>query len=401
VVGALLAGFLYFGLSVGAQGVLWAELVQALGIGKGAFGVAQLVPPLVAICLLLRGGPLSARLGKRRLAVASLLALGGASLILALAPALAPSLGSGFWALVVALAILGLGMGLFETAVNGAAMDWESSGGRPLLNALHAGYSAGAVGGATGAGLLLGLGWRPEGILFLLALLGPVLAGATRAVSFPVPAGLPARHAPGAPSVGAPPVGAPPVGMRQIFNRPLLLLAAIAALGSVGESVANLWSVIYLSELGAGALAGGAAFALANAAMLAGRVLNAPLVARHGARPSLLLSGAGLLLASGLLLLPGVPLAVAGFALTGLAVAGIVPTTLSAAGRLAPGHSGAVSGGLMAAVYLAFAVCPPLVGWLAERTSLQAALLVVGLSGAGILGLTLGAGAGREKYYSR
>ncbi|HEX2325124.1 MAG TPA: MFS transporter, partial [Chloroflexota bacterium] len=169
----------------------------------------------------------------------------------------------------------------------------------------------------------------------------------------------------------------------------------IAALGSVGESVANLWSVIYLSELGAGALAGGAAFALANAAMLAGRVLNGPLVARHGARPSLLLSGAGLLLASGLLLLPGVPLAVAGFALIGLAVAGIVPTTLSAAGRLAPGHSGAVSGGLMAAVYLAFAVCPPLVGWLAERASLQAALLVVGLSGAGILGLTLGAGAGR------
>jgi hypothetical protein len=74
-------------------------------------------------------------------------------------------------------------------------------------------------------------------------------------------------------------------------------------------------------------------------------------VARYGARASLLLSGAGLLLAAGLLLLPGVPLAVTGFAFTGLAVAGIVPTTLSAAGRLAPGHSGAVSGGLMAAVY--------------------------------------------------
>jgi MFS family permease len=165
--------------------------------------------------------------------------------------------------------------------------------------------------------------------------------------------------------------------------------------------VANLWSVIYLSELGAGAVAGGAAFALANAVMLAGRVLNAPLVARYGARASLLLSGAGLLLAAGLLLLPGVPLAVTGFALTGLAVAGMVPTTLSAAGRLAPGHSGAVSGGLMAAVYLAFTVTPPLVGWLAERASLQAALLVVGLSGAGILGLTLGAGAGRGKNYSR
>ena len=164
--------------------------------------------------------------------------------------------------------------------------------------------------------------------------------------------------------------------------------------------MANLWSVIYLAELGAGSLLGGAAFALANAAMLAGRLVNARVVARLGTATSLHLSGAGLILASAILFLPGlpwlpgddptgrVPLAVAGFGLLGLAVAGVVPTALTAGARLVPGNSGAVAGALMTAVYLAFVVAPPLVGWLAEASSLRAALLVVALSGVGILALT-------------
>ena len=245
VVGALLAGFLYLGLSVGAQGVLWAEVVQALGIGKGAFGAAQLVPPLVAICLLLRGGPLSARLGKRRLAVASLLALGGASLILALAPTW-PHLGSGFWALVVALAVLGAGMGLFETAVNGAAMDWESEQRAPPPQRpprrLQRGGRGGGHRGRAAARPRLAPGRDPPPP-------GPPRPGPGR--------GHPGRLLPGP---GRPPAGTTPRAPQvprlrcgSLFRGPLLLLAAIAALGSVGESVANLWSVIYLSELGAGA----------------------------------------------------------------------------------------------------------------------------------------------------
>jgi fucose permease len=155
--------------------------------------------------------------------------------------------------------------------------------------------------------------------------------------------------------------------------------------------VANLWSVIFLRERGAGAVAGGATFALTNATMFAGRLANATLVARFGALASLRLSGAGLVLATTLLLLPGgVPGAVAGFALLGLAIAGVIPTVLSAGARRLPGQSGAVAGGLMAACYVAFIVAPPLVGALAERFSLPAALLVLGLGGLGILALARG-----------
>lgn len=114
-----------------------------------------------------------------------------------------------------------------------------------------------------------------------------------------------------------------------------------------------------------------------------------------GPRASLRASGAGLLLAGGLLMLPGgVPLAVAAFALLGLAVAGVVPTVLSAGARLAPGRSGALAAGMLAAVYVSFMVGPPLIGWLAELFSLQAALLTLALSGLGILWLAPRAASG-------
>ncbi|MFN8569467.1 MAG: hypothetical protein U0Z44_18530 [Kouleothrix sp.] len=144
--------------------------------------------------------------------------------------------------------------------------------------------------------------------------------------------------------------------------------------------------MIYLHDLGADVLIGGATFALFNGAMFAGRVANSWVVGRWGARASLLASGVGLVLANALLLPGNVALAVVGFVLMGLAVAGVVPTVLSAGAQLAPGRSAAVTGGRGRA-YTAFIICPPLTGWVADLVSLKVALLVVGLSGLGILAL--------------
>jgi len=71
----------------------------------------------------------------------------------------------------------------------------------------------------------------------------------------------------------------------------------------------------------------------------------------------------------------------------GLAVAGIVPTVLSAGARLAPGRSGLVTGGIMSVAYTGFIVIPPITGWVADSVSLRAALLIVGLSGVAVLAL--------------
>ncbi|MDQ5854556.1 MAG: MFS transporter, partial [Chloroflexota bacterium] len=123
---------------------------------------------------------------------------------------------------------------------------------------------------------------------------------------------------------------------------------------------------------------------------------NAPLLDRLGARISLLISGAGLVLATAALMAgTSVPLAVAAFALAGLAVAGVVPTVLSVAARLEPGNSGMIAGGFMAAAYAGFIIIPPITGLVADLFSVKAALLSIALSGLAILWLGRGVGQPR------
>jgi MFS family permease len=346
--------------------------MHALGLSEGTFGAAQLVPSLVAVALMLGGGPLCGWAGTKRLTGASLGLL--AASVLALAGA------GGVPGFLAALAVFGAGVGLAEVAVNGAALDWEQATGRAAMNALHAGFSAGAVVGALGAGALLGLGWRYGAVLVALAALcAPVLL-ATVPARFPDP-GPGDRETPGLVAT-----------LRLLAGRPVLVtLAFLAALGVVGESVANTWSVIHLRAVGAPVLVGAVAYALFNAAMLVGRLANGRLVARLGARASLRLSGIGLVLSAACLLVPeSVGFGVASFVMLGLAVAGVIPTVLSAAARLVPASSGAVAGAIMATAYIGFIASPPLVGMLAELLSLQVALLSVGIGGLVVLRLARG-----------
>jgi MFS family permease len=366
----LISYFALFGILVGGQGVLWVEVIRVLGLSKSAFGITQLFSPLLAVGLLLSAGRLIAFAGKKRLAIVALALMGGAVALISGVRTV--------WGLAGALLIMGSGNGLLEGSMNGATLDWEQRTGRHIMNIMHAGFSGGAVLGAFIAGTLLSIGWSYPTILLLLAGLCGLILLATLPVTYP----------PVDPDV-APAIG--PLAMLRFLlsRRALVDLLLLSAMGIIGESVANLWAVIYLRELGAAAFIGGAGFALFNGAMFVGRMLNAPFVARLGARFSLLASGAGLTLA-GIMLVAGgrsVPLAIGAFVLLGLAVAGVIPTILTVAGHVEPNNSGAVAGGLMAAAYATFVVVPPVTGWLAQAFSLKVALLTVGLSGLMILWL--------------
>jgi MFS family permease len=363
--------FLLFGILLGAQGVVWPEIFASLRVSEGAFGTAQLVSPAVAIVLLLLGGFWSETLGLRRLLLASVILLATSCCFLAAA--------SRMGIFIIALLLAGCGNGLLETSMNAATIDLERATGKLRMNLMHAGFSAGAIAGALSAGAALSRGFAFGAIL--LSLLFPcaiVLAG-TITVALPPP------H----PHSDEP---HPLSTIRLILrDRNLRRLALLSAVGVIGESVAFVWAVIYLNHLGAAPLIGGVGFALFNGAMLLGRIVNAPLVARAGFRVSLILSGATLTGAAMLLVgSSNVALATLGFALTGFGVAGVIPTVLGQAAALAPGTSGAISGGIMAAAYVGFVICPPAVGWLAQVTSLRAALGVVAASGVAIVLLSWG-----------
>jgi predicted MFS family arabinose efflux permease len=242
------------------------------------------------------------------------------------------------------------------------------------MNLMHAGFSAGAVIGALGGGVILGSAMGFRAVLIALAIICALLGLAIMFVRFP-----PADHHPDSAELLS--------AIRLILrDANLQLLALLAVLGVVGESVGFVWSVIYLRQLGAPALVSGMSFALFNGAMLCGRLINSSIVARRGFRFSMALSSVTLIFATLLLIAShNLWLATAGFILMGLGVAGVVPTVLGRASQLAPNMPGAISGGIMAAAYIGFIACPPAIGWVAQATSLRLALSFVGISGAAML----------------
>lgn len=268
----LMIYFVLFGVTIGGQGVLWSDIIRTLRISEGAFGSVQLLPPLIAMGLLILGGPLTVTFGKKHLAIAGLIVLGLSSLGLAVA--------SNLWGFAIALALSGLGFGAVEMAMNSATLDWEQQTQRPVMNLMHAGFSGGAVIGALATGGLLQTGWTYAHVLWLLAGLCAVALLTTLPVRYPPAAPFNPNHN-----------GAGAALRLLIDRRTLLAFAVLSMFGVVGESVANTWSVMYLRALGAAALVGGAAYALFNGTMFAGRLVNAPFFARFGARTSLLTSG--------------------------------------------------------------------------------------------------------------
>lgn len=135
-------------------------------------------------------------------------------------------------------------------------------------------------------------------------------------------------------------------------------------------------------DLAGTAALGAVAYAVFSVGMGSGRLLADRLWARWGA--------AGLLRRSGALAAVGfaaglgagtVPSAIAGFAALGLGLAGVVPTLF----RAGADHPGVSTGPALAAVsslgYLGFLAGPPIIGAVAQFTSLRVACGVLVLAG--------------------
>jgi MFS family permease len=157
----------------------------------------------------------------------------------------------------------------------------------------------------------------------------------------------------------------------------------IGFFAAFGEGLAINWSVLHLRDLGASAFVGGAGFAIFNTVMFIGRMTNNAVVARFGVVQSVVFSAIAITIAGVVIAFTSnLWLAVIAMGVLGFGVAGPIPTTLTAGAQLVPGQNSALSGALMSMCYVSFIVGPPLIGIVAERTTLQQALIatiVVGI----------------------
>lgn len=332
----------------------WAPhipLVQErLGLGPALLGAALLAAAVGALVAMMGAGGLIARFGSAPVTRVSGLLLCLSLPIVALAPNLA--------SLAAALALLGASNGIMDVAMNAHGVAVETRLQQPIMSSLHGMFSLGGLLGA-GAGALL-LGWLPPAAHVLIAAAGLVATAL-----------LVMRHLlPGRVDVGD-------AGPHFVLpTRAALGFGALAFLVLMTEGAVLDWSAAWLrGDLGASPSMAATAFAAFSATMAAGRFGGDHLRRRFGAetlvRGSACVAAAGLALA----LLIATPLAaVIGFACAGLGLANTVPVLFGAAGRLPGQQPGAAIAATASVGYLGFLVGPPLIGLVAQVSTLGSAL---------------------------
>jgi predicted MFS family arabinose efflux permease len=346
------------------------DVKLGLGLSDGVLGLALLAIAVGALVALPCSGVLTARFGSRAVTRAA------AVLFCAVLPL--PLLAPDLTALLPALALLGVGAGALDVAMNAHAVVVEERYGRPIMSSFHGLFSLGGLAGAALAGVAMHLGVSATGHLVASAVVLGIGVLPALAVL------LPTRPAAAGARAGGPTFVLP--------RGRLILLGALALGGLLAEGAMGDWSAVYLrTALGADAGTAAFGFAAFSLAMAAGRLTGDRVVARLG--PARTLNAGGLVAAAALAaaLVVGHPAAaLLGFAGVGLGLANLIPVVFSAAGT-APGVPAGIGiAAVSTAGYCGFLAGPPAIGFVAEFAGLPAGL---GLVAATLALMALGSGA--------
>lgn len=364
----------------------YPEIKAGLDLGNATYGLAVAAFPAGAIAAGLAAAALVRRFGSARVAVAGTVLTAAGLLLAGLAPALP--------LLVVALFAAGAMDAFTDVAQNAHGLRVQRRYGRSIINGFHALWSVGAVvgGGMAAAAIALdlplGVHLAITGALFsvvALVALRSCLPGLDGDVTDGASAAAEASASPGAPA-GTGLSGAAAALARTSRARTAAVLAAlvlVAVAGTLVEDAGSTWAAVYLSgSLGAPATIAAAGFVALVGAQFVGRLVGDRLVDRFGQRAVARTGGALVLLGTGLALaFPSVPGTIAGFAAAGFGVATLVPAAMQQADEL-PGLRAGTGLTLVSwLMRLGFLLSPPVVGLVADATSLRTGLLVLPLAG--------------------
>ncbi len=293
---------------------------------------------------------------------------------------LLPGLAHNVAALAGALLVVGVTNSTLDLTMNAQGVTVEREMGKPLLSSLHAAFSFGAFAGAGLGAVAASLRVAPFPHLAIAAgLFGGVGLLATH---YLIPRDRDADRS------------APATRSRQLPTR-LILLGVACFFCLLAEGGASDWSAkLVRDDLGGTAAVGALAYAAFSTAMAAGRLVADRLWARWGATG--LLRRGGALAAAGFaagLAIGTVASAIAGFLALGLGLAGIVPTLFRSGSEEPDVPTGPALAAVSALGYLGFLAGPPLIGGIAELTTLRLACALLVLAGVIVMLLASSASA--------
>ncbi|MCK2023514.1 MFS transporter [Microbacterium sp. kSW2-24] len=348
----------------------YPEIKEQLGLDNTVYGLAVASFPVGAIVAGLAAAALIRRFGSAKVAVVGtvLTSVG------VLAAGLAPS---------VLLFALGLFLGgamdaITDVAQNAHGLRVQRGYGRSILNSFHAVWSIGAVLGGSMAAAAIALG-LPIGVhLAISAVLFSAVS--LTALRFCLP-GLDAAAAAADEEAVADPAdvrAAVRAGIRPRVVLMLIALVIIAMAGTIVEDAGNSWATLYLGSLGAPAAIAATGFIALVGAQFIGRLLGDGLVDRFGQR--LVARAGGVIVVVGMgvaLAFPTIPGTIIGFAAAGFGVATLVPAAMNEADVLPGLRHGTGLTVVSWLMRLGFLLSPPVVGMIADATSLRVGLLLI------------------------
>ena len=330
----------------------WAPLVpvlrERLAIGDDVLGLLLLCIGIGSLATMPLSGALSARLGCRRVLVAT-----G---ILFACILLAVTLVDSLWTAVPVILVFGALMGCLDVVINVAAVIVEKGIGRRIMSGMHAFWS---LGGLLGAGLS-GV-W--VGVLGLTAFQSTAIAaGIVLALTVGFGRNLIPYGGGGGSLIAIP--------------RGIVVFVGITAfIAFLSEGAVMDWSGVYLTVVRGMDLAlAGVGFSVFSAAMLTMRFLGDRVVQRIGQRPVAV--GGALLTLVGILLIMFAPvdaLLYFGFFAIGIGSANIVPVFFSLMGRQNVMPIGTAVSAVSTMGYLGILAGPAAIGFISSATNLQTA----------------------------
>ncbi|MEU3099524.1 MFS transporter [Streptomyces sp. NPDC006967] len=341
----------------------WVVRIPAIkeqtGASASALGLALLGVSAGAVVTMTLTGRLCRRYGSHLVTVVC-------AVVLCLSVALPPLTHSAA-ALGTVLLLFGAAYGGINVAFNSAAVDLVAALRRPIMPSFHAAFSLGGMIGA-GLGALVAGSLSPTRHLWGLAAAGLLItAFAGRALM---------RCEPLTPADSGRTERAVPRRLDRRTRALVIVFGLIALCTAYGEGALADWGALHLEEdLDASPGAAAVGYSLFALAMTIGRLSGTTLLERLGRTRTILAGGstaaAGMLLGA---LAPSLPVALLGYAITGLGLANLFPVAIERAGALA-GPTGVATASTLG--YGGMLLGPPAIGFMADWFSLPVALTSV------------------------
>ena len=342
--------FLQAGLIIGA----WVPHVplakDRLAVGPALLSLGLLAIAVGAVISMPFAGALINRFGSARVTL-----FGGLLFAVGfLGPVTAPTL-----PLFMAGAIvMGLGMGSMDVAMNAHGLAVEKALGRPIISGLHAAFSVGAMLGTfIGAWLLSLAGPLSQALIFSATFIVLHVLMCMNLLPASIDRGLSESHF-GWPTKATIGLGA-------------LCFLALMIEGSVSDWAAILMRQRFIVDVSYAALS----FGCYQAGMAAARFMGDALRQKFGAMN--LVVASAVLAAMGTaaaLIAPSPWLSFLGFAVGGIGIGNLAPVLFAGGGRLEPSAPGRGIAAVVSMGYAGFLAGPPMIGFVAQVSTLQIAM---------------------------